>query len=63
MSQFALDVELVGGPGCGDVVLELPEDTDTFMYPYTRATVKGDVVYEATYRINLQDGRGYYIEG
>jgi hypothetical protein len=63
MNEFAMDVELVGGPGCGATVTEIPEDIDTFPYKYSRMTRKGEVIFEAIYKADADTGRAYYLEG
>jgi hypothetical protein len=63
MSNFAMDVELVGGPGCGTTITEIPEDTDTFPYKYSRMTKKGEMEFEAIYQADANTGKAQYIHG
>jgi hypothetical protein len=63
MTQFAMDVELVGGPECGTTIPEIPEDTDMFPVKYKRLTKKGEQEYEALYRADANTGKAYYVKG
>lgn len=62
--MFAIDVELVGGPGCGTIVPEVSEDTDVLNFLYTRNIVKkGETEYTARYKVDDVNAKAYYIEG
>ena len=63
MSQFAIDIELVGGPGCGATVTEIPEGQDLYEFAYERLTKKGSIGYIAKYAIDTKTGKSQYIEG